>query len=65
MLWDMLSRGSFQRRIMTSGGRTATAARTVQAVAECRFPAMPAMDTAEAQATEMMALIETSFIVQV
>ena len=65
MLWDMLWRGSVQRRIMTSGGRTATAARTVQLDSECRWPAMPATDTAETQTMAMMALIETSFIWQV
>ena len=65
MLWDMVWRGSFHRRIMTSGGRTATPARTVQLEIEFKFSAMPAMDTAEIQSMAKMALIDTSCIFQV
>jgi hypothetical protein len=65
MLWDMLWRGSFHRRIMTSGGTTATHARTVQFETEFTFAAMPAMDTAETQSMAKMALMDTSCIFQV
>jgi len=65
MVWDILCGGSFHRRIMTSGGRTATPARTVQLENEFTFAAMPAMDTAETQSIAVMALIDTSCIVRV
>ena len=64
MLWDMVWRGSFHRRIMMSGGTTATPVRTVQLGAEFTFPAMPAMDTADTQSMAQMALMETSCIFQ-
>ena len=62
MVWDMLCRGSFQRRDMTNRGRMATAARPVQPDSECRFNASPAMETADTQTIAMMALIETRFM---
>jgi hypothetical protein len=65
MLWDILGRRSFRHRIMTSGGKRATPAKTVQFENEFKFPAMPAMDTAEIQSMAMVALIDTSGIRQV
>jgi hypothetical protein len=62
---DMVWRGSFHRHIMTSGGMTTTAARTVQLANEFRFPAMPTMETVENQSVAMMALIDTSCTFQV
>lgn len=65
MLCDVVWRGSFHRHIMTSGGRTAMPARTVQLENEFTFPAMPAIDTAKTQSSAMVVLIDTSCIFQV
>ena len=65
MVCDMVSRGSFHRRIMTSGGRTARAARTVQLEIAFAFAAMPTEETAKTQSTAQMALIDTSCMQQV
>src|SRR3954468_14877628 len=65
MLWDKLWRGSFHHRIMTTGGRTATPARTVQSKNEFTFPAIPEMVTAKIQSIAMTALIDTSCILPV
>lgn len=65
MLWDMLWRGSFHHRIMTSVGTMATPARTLQLDNVCTLPAIPAMETAETQTMATMALIDTSCMVQV
>ena len=62
---DRVWRGASHRHIMTSGGRTATPARTIQLDNELKFPAMPAVHTAEIQSTAMTALIETSCMFQV
>jgi hypothetical protein len=64
MLWDMLCRGSFHHRI-TTGGRMATAARTVQSKYEFTFPAIPAIVTAKTQSVAMTALIDTRCILPV
>ena len=51
--------------MMTIGGRTATPTRTVQLENEFNCPAaMPTLDTAETQSMAVMALIETTFILQ-
>ena len=49
MLSDILWRGAFHRQYMTIGGRAATPARTAQPDSEFRFPARPAINTAETQ----------------
>ena len=59
MVCDMVWRGAFHRHIMTSGGRTATPATTIQLDNELTLPAMPALHTAEIQSPAMMAF-ETS-----
>ena len=65
MVCDRVWRGAFHRHIMTSGGRTATPARTIQLDNELTFPAVPAVHTAEIQSTAMMAFIEISCMFQV
>ena len=62
MLSDMVWPGLFHRHIMTSGGRTATPARTVQPDNVFTLPAMPAVHTAETQTVATVALIESSCI---
>lgn len=64
MLGNMLWRG-LPRRIMTSGGRAAMPARTVQPENEFKFPAIPAVDTAETQGMAMTALSDPYCISQV
>ena len=49
MLWDMLCGGLFHRHIMTSGGRMARPATTVQPESEFTLPNTPAMHTANAE----------------
>ena len=60
MLPDRLWRGAFHRHIMTIGGRTATPARTAQLDSEFRFPARPAINTAEIQTVARTASSDTS-----
>ena len=50
MLSDMVLAGSFHHCIMTSGGRMANPARTVQLGSELTLPTRPAPHTAEIQA---------------
>ena len=65
MVSDTVWRGLLHRHSMMGKGRRATPARTVQLDHEVKFPAMPAVDTAEIQNMGMLALIETSSIFQV
>ena len=65
MLWDMLWRGSLHRRTIRTGGRRATAARTVQSKGEFTFPTIPAIVTATTQSIAMTALIDTRCILPV
>jgi hypothetical protein len=62
---DMRWGGSFHRHIMTSGGRTMTAARTVQFENEFKSPAIAAVETTEIQSMAMVALIGTTCMLQV
>jgi len=66
MVSDIVGPGSFHRHIMTTGGTTATAARTAQLGKEFECPVMPAMvHTAETQSMAMMDLSDTSCMLQV
>jgi hypothetical protein len=65
MLSNMVRRGFFHCRIMTSGGRAATSARTVQPDSEFKWPAMPAVQTAETQTVATVALMDSGSILQV
>ena len=65
MLWDMLWRGSRHHRMITTGGRRATAARTVQSKSEFTCATIPAIVTATTQSIAMTALIDTRFILPV
>ena len=65
MVPDIVRRGTFHCRIMTSGGRTAMPTRTVQLENEFKFPATAPIDAAETQNMAVMALIDTSCILQV
>lgn len=62
MLSDMVWRGLFHHHIMTSGGRTATPARTAQADNDLKLPAMAAAHTAEIQTVVTVALMERNCI---
>ena len=50
MLCDMLWAGSFNHRMITSGGRIANPTRAIQLDSELTFATRPAADTAEIQA---------------
>ena len=65
MLSDMVSRGSFQRHIMTTGGTTATAVRTVQLQNESTLRANPMMNAADIQRMAMTGLIDINCMFQV
>jgi len=60
MLSDIVWAGAFHHHIMTIVGQTATPARTAQLVSEFRFPATPAINTAETQTVARTALSHTS-----
>ena len=60
MLSDIVWRGAFHRHIMKIGGKTATPARTAQLESEFRFPARPAINTAETQTVARTALSDMS-----
>ncbi len=65
MVSDNVRRGSFHRHIMTSGGRTATPARTLQLAKEFVFPPTPTMATVDTQSRAITAAIDTSCMIQV
>jgi hypothetical protein len=64
MISDIVWAGVFHRHIMTSGGRRATPARRAQLHMEFRFPARPAINTAEIQTVASTALSNTSGMAQ-
>src|SRR5688500_7775915 len=53
----MLGAGSFHNRIVTSGGKAATAARTAHADGEVRCPRTPAAHTAKTQSPAPMRVV--------
>jgi hypothetical protein len=62
MLSDSVWLGAFNRHIMTIGGNKAKPARIVQLDSEFRFPAKPAINTAEIQTMAKPTLSEMSCI---
>ena len=65
MLSDMLWAGSLRHCIMTSGGRRATPARTVQVESELTLPTRPAAHTAAIQAQANVTLVYLSCMLKV
>jgi hypothetical protein len=65
MISDMVAGGSFQRHIMTSGGRIARAVMTVQPDSDPTWSALPAAYTAKTQSAVTVALMELSRILEV
>jgi hypothetical protein len=64
MDWDIVGRGSFHRHIMTSRGIRATTPKAVQFESEFTFAATPTIETVETQSIAMVALIDTSCMLQ-
>lgn len=62
MISERLWEGWFHHHIMTTGGRRATQARTGQLDSKFRFPAMPAIQTADTHRTAVTTLIDRSCI---